>query len=71
RCIRITGINNQSHIIDVADLAEARLIRDKIFNKFGIMDEAERQQYALFVIDHNNKAESGEFFGFCLVRAGG
>ncbi|KNC97082.1 STE/STE11 protein kinase [Spizellomyces punctatus DAOM BR117] len=51
RCIRVNDIDNQSHIIDVADLPDVGAIKTRIFNKFGIKDPRDRERYALFAPD--------------------
>ncbi|KAJ3226664.1 hypothetical protein HK099_004408 [Clydaea vesicula] len=57
RCIRVKGINNQHHIIDIFELNDAKLIREKIFHKFNIPDN-ERHLHAIFAIDHSSIKEN-------------
>ncbi|KAJ3249632.1 hypothetical protein HK104_007651, partial [Borealophlyctis nickersoniae] len=48
-------MGNQSHIIDVAKLNDAKSIRDKVFSKFRIMSD--RDQYALYILDPDGREE--------------
>ncbi|KAI8827004.1 kinase-like domain-containing protein [Fimicolochytrium jonesii] len=51
KCIRVEGIEEQSHIIQVADLPDIAAIKNRIFNKFGIKDSKERDGYAIYAPD--------------------
>lgn len=53
RCIRVKGVNSQSHIIDVSDLLDAKAIREKIFAKFNVGAE-EKASTAIFAVDSGN-----------------
>ncbi|KAJ3277706.1 hypothetical protein HK104_003042, partial [Borealophlyctis nickersoniae] len=58
RCIRVIGINDQSHIIDVADLNDAESIREKILNKFNIRPDDDRKKYALYGLDVSGQLDT-------------
>ncbi|KAJ3159282.1 hypothetical protein HDU86_001885 [Geranomyces michiganensis] len=51
RCIRVTGTDHQSHIIDVAALTTAKSISDRIFAKFNIHDKDEQERYGIYSLD--------------------
>ncbi|KAJ3146982.1 hypothetical protein HK101_002266 [Irineochytrium annulatum] len=41
RCIRVFGLNDQSHIIDVAEISDPRKIRQRVMQKFNVTDPKE------------------------------
>ncbi|KAJ3119603.1 hypothetical protein HK098_005309 [Nowakowskiella sp. JEL0407] len=51
KCIRVTGVDNQSHIISIEGITSADALRLRVFKKFNIMGEQEREKYAIFVGD--------------------
>lgn len=56
RCIRVKGVNNQSHIIDVSDLNDAKSIKEKIYQKFNITEESQKNVHAIFAQnEHQSK----------------
>ncbi|TPX61078.1 hypothetical protein PhCBS80983_g01320 [Powellomyces hirtus] len=51
KCVRVNGVDNQSHIIQVADLPDITAIKHRIFNKFGLKDAREREMHGIFAPD--------------------
>ncbi|KAI8850083.1 hypothetical protein BC829DRAFT_172283 [Chytridium lagenaria] len=73
RCIRIYGIDEQSHIIDVGDYNDAVKIRHKILRKFNIIDAKERKHYSLFILDPSKgdgviRIDDAELLRICRSR---
>lgn len=60
-------LQQTTHIIDVSnDLNDVRALRDKIFLKFNITDEMDKQSYALFVPENINTGENlGAWCDYC------
>ncbi|KAJ3005302.1 ATP binding [Thoreauomyces humboldtii] len=75
KCVRVNGIDGQSHIIQVADLGDISAIKNRIFNKFGIKESGEREAYGIFAPDallENDDdlyhVEDEELFRLCKSR---
>ncbi|KAJ3168624.1 hypothetical protein HDU88_001517 [Geranomyces variabilis] len=58
RCIRVTGTDHQSHIIDVAALTTAKSISDRIFAKFNIHDKDEQERYGIYSLDAGGELDT-------------
>jgi hypothetical protein len=48
--MKVDGVNEESFNIDVTDVSEASVVRNKIFRKFNVMDPRERKLYALYLV---------------------
>ncbi|KAJ3088508.1 hypothetical protein HK102_008584 [Quaeritorhiza haematococci] len=57
RCIRVNGLDKQSHIIDVGDLNSAQMIKAKIYAKFNIRGE-DRNRFCLFCLDASGNLDT-------------
>ncbi|KAJ1536470.1 hypothetical protein HK096_010520 [Nowakowskiella sp. JEL0078] len=49
KCIRVSGTDNQVHIISVEGINSVDTLRNRIYKKFNVMGELERKKYAIFV----------------------
>ncbi|KAJ3176290.1 hypothetical protein HDU87_005332 [Geranomyces variabilis] len=58
RCIRVTGTDHQSHIIDVAALTTAKAISDRIFAKFNIHDRDDQERYGIYSLDAGGELDT-------------
>ncbi|KND00975.1 STE/STE11/BCK1 protein [Spizellomyces punctatus DAOM BR117] len=58
RCIRVTGLDDQSHIIDVRNLVGAQAIRDRVFMKFNLRDPGERMRYGIYGLDFSGQLDT-------------
>ncbi|KAI8921880.1 hypothetical protein DFJ77DRAFT_2058 [Powellomyces hirtus] len=61
RCIRVTGTDYQSHIIDVAALTNPEAIRERIYTKFNIQGDDEKEQYGIFSLDFSGNLDIGKW----------
>ena len=61
KCIRVNGLDNQSHIIKVSDIMDPLVIRQKITQKFNI-----KTAHDLFVVNPNDP-DSCKLISFSVV----
>ncbi|TPX72173.1 hypothetical protein SpCBS45565_g00610 [Spizellomyces sp. 'palustris'] len=58
RCIRVTGLDDQSHLIDVGNLVGAQAIRDRVFMKFNLRDPGETLRYGIYGLDFSGELDT-------------
>ncbi|KAI9197050.1 kinase-like domain-containing protein [Polychytrium aggregatum] len=59
KCIRVTGLGDQKHVLSVAGITDPRVIRDMIASKFGVKDPKEQQLYCIMAPDHDSIGGGG------------